>query len=90
MFSIFGSELHLPTEVHLDVMALLLWHIWKAINGLIFEQQDSSAQDVDGAADCQGHGYMEPQIQEKQARYNSVTSVTTSVLDFNSEEIGCS
>nr|TKW40711.1 hypothetical protein SEVIR_1G263600v2 [Setaria viridis] len=43
---IFGKELNLPSQVHVHVMTVLLWHIWKARNGLIFDKQASSAQDI--------------------------------------------
>jgi hypothetical protein len=32
-----GRELQLPSTVHTDVVLLLLWHIWKARNALIFD-----------------------------------------------------
>uniref|UniRef100_K3ZMQ4 Reverse transcriptase zinc-binding domain-containing protein n=1 Tax=Setaria italica TaxID=4555 RepID=K3ZMQ4_SETIT len=39
-------ELHLPEDVHIDVILLMLWQIWKARNALIFDHKTSSAGDV--------------------------------------------
>jgi len=36
----------LPIAVKVDMLLLLLWHIWKARNGLIFERQVSTSQDI--------------------------------------------
>jgi hypothetical protein len=36
----------LPKAVHVDMILLILWHIWKARTGLIFEHQDLSPVDV--------------------------------------------
>ncbi|KAG2624456.1 hypothetical protein PVAP13_3KG130900 [Panicum virgatum] len=41
-----GCELQLPHTVQTDVMLLLLWHIWKARNALIFDKQTSSHTDI--------------------------------------------
>lgn len=41
-----GKELLLPASVHLDVILLVLWHIWKARNALIFDQKNSTAREV--------------------------------------------
>jgi hypothetical protein len=43
---ILGRELSLPPQGHLDVILLVLWHIWKARNGLIYDRKTSSAEDV--------------------------------------------
>nr|TKW07520.1 hypothetical protein SEVIR_7G312532v2 [Setaria viridis] len=40
------KELHLPEDVHLDVVLLMLWQIWKARNALIFDRKTSLAGDV--------------------------------------------
>ena len=41
-----GCELQLPDTVQADVMLLLLWHIWKAWNAVIFDKQASSHTDI--------------------------------------------
>jgi hypothetical protein len=41
-----GKELDLPTEVRLDAVVVLHWHIWKARNALIFDHQNSIAVGV--------------------------------------------
>lgn len=41
-----GQELHLPLAVNTDVMILVLWHIWKARNGLIFDLMASTAPSI--------------------------------------------
>lgn len=40
---ILGKELQLPDSVHLDVILLSLWQIWKARNALIFYQKHLAA-----------------------------------------------
>ena len=41
-----GSEPPLPDQARPDVMLLLLWHIWKARNALIFNRDNLSTMDV--------------------------------------------
>jgi hypothetical protein len=41
-----GVEINLPDSVRTDVMLLLLWHIWKARNALIFDQQIHNPSDI--------------------------------------------
>ena len=41
-----GSELPLPDQTRPDIMLLLLWHIWKARNALIFNRDNLSTVDV--------------------------------------------
>ncbi|KAG2626059.1 hypothetical protein PVAP13_3KG286727 [Panicum virgatum] len=36
----------LPEQVHVDVIPLLLWHIWKARNAMIFDHIDSTPRDI--------------------------------------------
>ncbi|RCV18209.1 hypothetical protein SETIT_3G281400v2, partial [Setaria italica] len=43
---ILGKELSLPSHVHLDVIMMVLWQIWKARNALIFYGKPSSAHEV--------------------------------------------
>jgi hypothetical protein len=35
-----GRTINLPAKVHMDMMLIILWHIWKARNALIFEAED--------------------------------------------------
>nr|CAB3477673.1 unnamed protein product [Digitaria exilis] len=41
-----GLELQLPRATHLDVITLILWHIWKARNAVIFDQHTMTLQMV--------------------------------------------
>ncbi|KAF8776528.1 hypothetical protein HU200_003243 [Digitaria exilis] len=41
-----GNHLPLPPQVHLDVILLTIWQIWKARNKLIFDQASSTASDI--------------------------------------------
>lgn len=41
-----GRELQLPGTVLLDVILLILWHIWKALNGVIFDHKHSTPTDI--------------------------------------------
>ncbi|KAF8733786.1 hypothetical protein HU200_014633 [Digitaria exilis] len=41
-----GTELQLPPSVHHDVILLILWHIWKARNAVIFDHQTSTPRVV--------------------------------------------
>ncbi|KAF8664642.1 hypothetical protein HU200_054351 [Digitaria exilis] len=41
-----GKELLLPEAVHLDVILMILWHLWKARNAIIFDHQTSTAKDI--------------------------------------------
>ena len=43
---VFAATSPLPDAVRTDVMLLILWHIWKARNAMIFDHQDSSPSDV--------------------------------------------
>jgi hypothetical protein len=43
---ILGKELCLPAAVHLDVILLILWHIWKARNAPIFDHQILSGREI--------------------------------------------
>ncbi|KAF8670727.1 hypothetical protein HU200_050392 [Digitaria exilis] len=36
----------LPQSVHLDVILLLLWNLWKARNVVIFDQENTTPQNV--------------------------------------------
>jgi len=36
----------LPVTVKLDMLLLILWHIWKARNSLVFERHISSSTDI--------------------------------------------
>lgn len=38
-----GCDLNLPPQAHVDVILLILWHVWKARNALIFDQKSSTA-----------------------------------------------
>ncbi|KAF8676060.1 hypothetical protein HU200_047565 [Digitaria exilis] len=39
-----GLSLGLPEEVRVDAVLVVLWHIWKARNALIFDQETTSPQ----------------------------------------------
>ncbi|KAF8671993.1 hypothetical protein HU200_049813 [Digitaria exilis] len=41
-----GNNLSLPPQVHLDVILLTMWQIWKARNRLVFYQQSSTVADI--------------------------------------------
>ena len=41
-----GVSTPLPDKVRLDIVLLILWHLWKSRNAVIFDQADSSSQDV--------------------------------------------
>lgn len=41
-----GQELQLPAQVGTDVILVVLWHIWKARNALIFDRTHSTASRV--------------------------------------------
>lgn len=41
-----GKELQLPNSVHLDVILLILWQLWKARNAVIFEYKRSSVREI--------------------------------------------
>ena len=41
-----GVSTPLPDNVRLDIVLLILWHLWKSRNAVIFDQADSSSQDV--------------------------------------------
>jgi hypothetical protein len=43
-----GFDLTFPDQVCTDVALVLLWHIWKARNSKIFEQQDLPPREVIG------------------------------------------
>ena len=43
---VFAATSPLPDAVRTDVMLLILWHIWKARNAMIFDHKDSSPSDV--------------------------------------------
>ena len=42
----FDLSYPLPEAVRVDMMLLILWHIWKARNAMIFEHQHHSSSDV--------------------------------------------
>jgi len=41
-----GVSTPLPDKVRLDIVLLILWHLWKSRNADIFDQADSSSHDV--------------------------------------------
>lgn len=41
-----GRELRLPSAVQYDAVLLILWHLWKARNARIFDNQHSTERDV--------------------------------------------
>ncbi|KAF8714952.1 hypothetical protein HU200_027493 [Digitaria exilis] len=41
-----GKEFSLPSNVWLDIILLILWHIWKGRNALIFDHKLMTATDV--------------------------------------------
>ncbi|KAF8657007.1 hypothetical protein HU200_060340 [Digitaria exilis] len=41
-----GQELEIPHQVQTDVMLLLLWHIWKARNAMLFEHKDQTTTET--------------------------------------------
>ncbi|KAF8645681.1 hypothetical protein HU200_066127 [Digitaria exilis] len=41
-----GMELPLPSSVRLDILLLMLWHIWKARNTHIFDKKLMTATDI--------------------------------------------
>ena len=41
-----GSGIPLPYVVRLDIVLLLLWHLWKARNSMVFDHVDSSPCDI--------------------------------------------
>ena len=41
-----GVSTPLPENVRLDIVLLILWHLWKSRNAAIFDQTDSSSQDI--------------------------------------------
>ena len=40
---LFGVSAPLPDQVHIDMILLTLWHIWKARNALIFDRADQTS-----------------------------------------------
>ncbi|KAF8732123.1 hypothetical protein HU200_016088 [Digitaria exilis] len=41
-----GTEIGLPTQVHLDVIMIVLWQRWKARNAMIFDQKALTANGI--------------------------------------------
>ncbi|KAF8658076.1 hypothetical protein HU200_059541 [Digitaria exilis] len=41
-----GTSLSLPSSTHMDVVLLILWHIWKVRNAAIFDKHAMSRVDV--------------------------------------------
>ena len=41
-----GVSTPLPENVRLDIVLLILWHLWKSRNAAIFDHTDSSSQDI--------------------------------------------
>jgi len=41
-----GVSTPLPDKVRLDIVLLILWHLWKSRIAAIFDHADSSSQDV--------------------------------------------
>ena len=41
-----GVNVPLPDAVRLDIVLLILWHLWKCRNTVVFDQNDSGSLDV--------------------------------------------
>jgi hypothetical protein len=44
--SLIGAGMNLPTSVHLDMVLVILRHIWKSRNTLIFDSKDNTARQL--------------------------------------------
>ena len=77
-----GVNVPLPDAVRLDIVLLILWHLWKCRNAVVFDQNDSGSLDVLTRVDRDMDAWMSryrkvsPSVQQWKAWLNHCASAS--------------
>ncbi|KAG2554580.1 hypothetical protein PVAP13_9KG600601 [Panicum virgatum] len=77
-----GVNVPLPDAVRLDIVLLILWHLWKCRNAVVFDQNDSGPLDVLTRVDRDMDAWMSryrkvsPSVQQWKAWLNHCASAS--------------